>query len=231
MASDVKACSVPVEDFRLRFSASSGTLDRCLSTSPHHHPYRTRRRRSHAVAIPRRILIVRTAGDIVWDESTPPGDFDWRRTTALPRALGGKFEREPLHVDLTWATTPDAMSPRNARFRGDALRIAARLHGRSPDDMEGEDIRVHRRNIVSAWTAGALVTAAAVTAGYQAVVARRAALDSCCRAASRNSAAAAVRVARSAPLPIWRKARCRSSAAQAARSRRPVRARTRCSTA
>ncbi len=120
------------------------------------------------------ILIVRTAGDIVWDDSNQPGDFDWSRTTALPRALGGKFEREPLHVDLTWATTPDAMSPRNARFRGDALRIAARLHGRSPDEMEGEDIRVHRRNIVSAWTAGALVTAAAITAGYQALVAQRA---------------------------------------------------------
>jgi hypothetical protein len=119
------------------------------------------------------ILIVRTAGDIVWDEATLPGDFDWRRTTALPPVLSGRFEREPLHIDLSWVTT-DVLSPRNPRFRGDALRIAARLHGKSPDEMEGEDIRVHRRNVIWAWTAGTLVTTAAVTAGYQAVMARRA---------------------------------------------------------
>ena len=34
MASDVKAWSVPVEDFRLRFTVTTGTLDRCLATTP-----------------------------------------------------------------------------------------------------------------------------------------------------------------------------------------------------
>jgi len=120
------------------------------------------------------VLIVRSAGDIEWDDHTPRGDFDWHRTTALPRVLSGRFEREPLHVDLTWATTAEALSPHHAGFRGAALRIAARLHGKSPDDIESEDIRVHRRNIAWAWAAGTLVTGAAVVAFYQAVFARRA---------------------------------------------------------
>ena len=34
MASDVKAWSVPVEDFRLRLTVTTGTLDPCLSTTP-----------------------------------------------------------------------------------------------------------------------------------------------------------------------------------------------------
>ena len=35
MASEVKAWSLPVEDFRLRLSVTTGTLDLCLSTTPH----------------------------------------------------------------------------------------------------------------------------------------------------------------------------------------------------
>ena len=34
MASDVKAWSLPVEDFRLRLTVTTGTLDLCLSTTP-----------------------------------------------------------------------------------------------------------------------------------------------------------------------------------------------------
>jgi hypothetical protein len=34
MASNVKVCSVPVEDFRLRFVVTTGTLDPYLSTTP-----------------------------------------------------------------------------------------------------------------------------------------------------------------------------------------------------
>src|SRR6516165_9427506 len=34
MASDVKAWSIPGEDFRLRLTTTTGTLDRCLATAP-----------------------------------------------------------------------------------------------------------------------------------------------------------------------------------------------------
>jgi hypothetical protein len=34
MASDVKAWTLPVEDFRLRLTVTTGTLDQCLSTTP-----------------------------------------------------------------------------------------------------------------------------------------------------------------------------------------------------
>ncbi len=46
----------------------------------------------------RRLLIVLTDGDIVWDDEV--GDFDWTKTTALPRTLAGTFDEEPIWSDL-----------------------------------------------------------------------------------------------------------------------------------
>jgi hypothetical protein len=59
------------------------------------------------------ILIVWTGGDLAWEKVT--NDFDWERTTALPRLLAGAFDGEvPLYLDLRWARTEKEL-PLNTR--------------------------------------------------------------------------------------------------------------------
>jgi hypothetical protein len=44
------------------------------------------------------VVVVLTAGKVVWSQIN--GDFDWNETDALPQVLKGKFEDEPLLIDL-----------------------------------------------------------------------------------------------------------------------------------
>jgi hypothetical protein len=65
------------------------------------------------------LLIALTDRDIVWENEQ--GDFDWRRTTALPRQISGAFQSEPLWVDLRWTNAHQNLTLRNPEF----LRAAA----------------------------------------------------------------------------------------------------------
>src|SRR3954469_18843715 len=64
---------------------------------------------------PERMLLVLTDGEIVWDEAA--GDFDWERTTALPRTISGAFGEEPRYTDLRFAAHTDQLTVRDPRFR------------------------------------------------------------------------------------------------------------------
>jgi len=122
---------------------------------------------------PQHILIVLTEGTIVWDGSD---DFDWSRTDALPRALARAFVAEPLWVDLTWARTVDQLSSRDPRFHQATARLAAPLHGRSLDEIAGEDVLHYRKTqrIVRGTVATmALLAAAAVVGAWSAHQGRR----------------------------------------------------------
>jgi sugar lactone lactonase YvrE len=90
-----------------------------------------------------KLFVLLTAGTIAWDENTR--DFDWKLTTALPDLVRGKFQSEPLYVDLTWADDQDHLSLQNTRFRQAILDIAAPLHGKDKDQLDGEDVRQFRR--------------------------------------------------------------------------------------
>src|SRR5215470_3807457 len=91
---------------------------------------------------PRTFLIVVSEGEIRWDAAR--GDFDWNRTTALPRQLSGWFAAEPLWVRLDGARRDTQLSPRNAEFRSAICKLAAPLHNARPDDLDSTDIRQHR---------------------------------------------------------------------------------------
>ncbi|HEU0089332.1 MAG TPA: WD40 repeat domain-containing protein [Pseudonocardiaceae bacterium] len=84
-----------------------------------------------------------TDGELVWNEAID--DFDYHRSTALPAPLRGWFATEPMWVDLRWARDEDQLSVRHSRFRDAVATLAAPMHGRSKDDLEGEDVRQHRR--------------------------------------------------------------------------------------
>lgn len=118
-----------------------------------------------------KLLILLTDGDLVWDEAT--SDFDWGRTNALPAdLLTGRFASEPLWVDLRWAKSAETMTLRHAGFRLAVLDIAAPLHGRSKDELDGDDVRQFarvRRLAGAAIAALMVLTVAAATAAVIAV--------------------------------------------------------------
>lgn len=116
-----------------------------------------------------RILPVLTDGHWQWDEEI--GDFT-PDSDAVPPALRGVFTAEPRHLDLRWAHHEQQVDLNNSRFRNAIAEIAAPLHGVSKDEIEGEDVRQHRRTVRIAWSAAAtlaVLTVAAVVAGLFAV--------------------------------------------------------------
>jgi hypothetical protein len=108
-------------------------------------------------------LILLTDGDILWDGAAQ--DLDWRVTTALLPRLSKAFAEEPQHTDVRWARGIDQLSLRHSQFRASILELAAALLRRSKDELDGEDVRQHRRTlrIVSATLAVFLTVAGALT--------------------------------------------------------------------
>lgn len=117
------------------------------------------------------LFIVVTDGDVFWDRSA--GDFDWTKTTALTPHLKARFKNEPLYVDLRWARSEEKLSLRHLQFRATILDIAAPLHGKPKDELDGEDVREYRKAKGLAWIAFGLILSFAVTAAWQALVARK----------------------------------------------------------
>jgi hypothetical protein len=87
----------------------------------------------------RNLMIVLTAGEIVWDGVG--GDFDWSHTTALPAVIRGLFADEPRHVDLRWARTAESLSLSYPAFREAIADLAAPLRGVAKDVLAGEEVR------------------------------------------------------------------------------------------
>ena len=120
-----------------------------------------------------RLLLVLTEGEIAWDDQAE--DFDWERTTALPRALAGAYPEEPRYTDLRFAARSEHLSLRDPRFRDAVADVAAPLNGRAKDDMIGEEVRQHRRTLRIARGAGVALAALTAAASVAAVLAIRAA--------------------------------------------------------
>ncbi len=107
-----------------------------------------------------KLLVVLTAGSIVWDEARR--DFDWERTTALPAVLQSKLSDEPLYVDIRAQASAESLSLRNSKFREAILDLASTLRGASKDDLDGEDVRQFRRTRRIAWSAGTVLFVLAI---------------------------------------------------------------------
>lgn len=122
-----------------------------------------------------RILPVLTDGHWQWDAGL--GDFTEDSDAVAPE-LRGVFTDEPRHLDLRWAHHEKQLDLRNSRFRDAIAELAAPMHGRTKDEIEGEDVRQHRRTIRIAWSATAalavLTVAAVVGAGVAVTNAHRA---------------------------------------------------------
>lgn len=124
-----------------------------------------------------RLLIVLTEGELAWSEAISA--FDSGCSSALPAPLLKAWAREPLHVDLRWATGGADTNWASLRWRSALLDVAATIHGRSKDEMDGEAVRALRRN--RTWAAAAALALSATT--IVAMVARQRALDEALRSA------------------------------------------------
>jgi hypothetical protein len=111
------------------------------------------------------MLVLLTGGGLVWDSTA--NDFDWTRTTAISRELSGRFPAEPLRVDLRWAKAEGTCDLKNPKFRAAVLDVAAPLHGRTKDELDGEDIRQNRRTMRVARAVGVVVLISAAVAIWQ----------------------------------------------------------------
>lgn len=116
-----------------------------------------------------RMLVLLTEGDILWDPVKC--DFDWSRTTAVPRILEGRCEDEPLYVDARWARTSELLSLRSAQFRDIVVNVAAPIRGVPKDELDGADLRQLSRNRLLVRGGVAAITLAAGIAIWQAIVA------------------------------------------------------------
>jgi WD40 repeat protein len=115
-----------------------------------------------------RLLVVLTEGELFW---VPGHGVDRTRTNALPEPLYDAFDGEPRYVDLRWARTDGQPGQRDTRFRDALADLAAPLHGRSKDEMLGEEVRQHKRTLAVAWGAVAVLAALTVAASVLAVLA------------------------------------------------------------
>jgi WD40 repeat protein len=117
-----------------------------------------------------RLLLVVTGGEIGWDDAT--NDFTAGSTAILP-ALRGRFTEEPLYHDLRWARDTPDLSLHLSRFRGAVALVASTIRGVAPDDLESEDVRLHRRARRLAQSAVAVVVVLALLASAAAIAAVR----------------------------------------------------------
>lgn len=93
--------------------------------------------------LPHSLLIALTEGEIAWN--TAARDFDWESSSALHPNLKGVFTQEPLWVDFRWAKSETALSSRDPRFQRATAMLAAPMHGKTLDELVGEDVKQHRR--------------------------------------------------------------------------------------
>jgi WD40 repeat protein len=92
-----------------------------------------------------RVLIVITGGTLQWDHLA--GSFTSENTNSLPPSLLRSFPEEPLFLDLHWARdVVTRLRMGEPRFHEAVLQLAATLHNRPKDELDGTDIRIRRQN-------------------------------------------------------------------------------------
>ena len=114
------------------------------------------------------IILVLTGGELVWDEDRK--NFT-TTSTAVPPALAGRLADQPLWLDLRWARDAPDLSLRLSQFRYSVAQLASPIRNLSPEDIESEDVRQHRRALRLARGAVAALFVLGVVASIAAVVA------------------------------------------------------------
>jgi WD40 repeat protein len=136
---------------------------------------------------PSHVLIVLTGGTLKWDHSS--ASFASEYTTALPACLLRSFPEEPLFLDLHWAR--DGAAPlrlREPRFHEAVLQLAATLHNRPKDELDGADIRNQRHTRLLAACGLIAILLASIFAFRQTRVSHEESLQNLAASLAANSA-------------------------------------------
>ncbi|MFD4740397.1 toll/interleukin-1 receptor domain-containing protein [Streptomyces virginiae] len=141
---------------------------------------------------PGRILLAVADGSISWPSGSE--DFDWNKTTALPRMLEGELKKSPLWSNFNGIAKDDGSWPglRDERFLDEIAKIGARLHGKPKDALVNIERRQRRRvrHVIRATVAVlAVLTVISAVSAIEAIDQRNKAEDRAREATSRRLAA------------------------------------------
>jgi WD40 repeat protein len=142
-----------------------------------------------------RLLVVVADGTLAWDEGV--GDFDATTSTSLPPALRGAFPEEPRWVTVP-ARASEKVDPTEGEMHEAVVAVAARIHGTTPEELEGDAVRERRRTrrwVIVTISILSVLLAVAVIAGLVALSQRATAIDQAHVALSRQVATLSERVA------------------------------------
>jgi hypothetical protein len=92
-----------------------------------------------------RIMLVQSAGEIVWDPIA--NQFDSARSSAIPPILARAYRHQPRWIDLRWFGAPEGVGAADPRFIERVADLAAPIHGKERADIVGENVRQHRRTV------------------------------------------------------------------------------------
>ena len=121
---------------------------------------------------PGRLMLALTEGNLQWDK--PGGDFVWGDSTPLPPALKGRFQEEPLWIDLRgYRAGTERASKRNQDFAARAGKLAARVLGVPLEELLSEELRQQRRALMLASSAAASLLVMMLIAAWQTRVAQQ----------------------------------------------------------
>ncbi len=115
-----------------------------------------------------RVLVVVTDGEWRWDDLRNDFTDD---STSVPPVLRGLFAAEPRHLDMRWARTTSDLDRQRLALRSAIADLAAPIHGIPKDELEGEDVRQHRRTIRAVRFAVSILTLLLVVSVVSAVAA------------------------------------------------------------
>lgn len=115
------------------------------------------------------LLIALTDGTMEWDNEH--NSFLHAGNNSLPAALDNQFDSEPFYIDLRFWKTEKDLTLINPIFKKEILKLAAKLHGRSPNDLASEEVTVHRNMILLRNAAIGMLSALLVAAIVLALVA------------------------------------------------------------
>ncbi|MCW5516167.1 eIF2A-related protein [Muriicola sp. Z0-33] len=92
------------------------------------------------------ILIALTEGEMIWDNAN--NCYQNPDNNSLPPVLDDKFKLEPFYIDLRQSKTEEDLSLNNPIFNKEVLKVAAKLHNKTPNDLASEEVTTHRKMMV-----------------------------------------------------------------------------------
>lgn len=91
-----------------------------------------------------KLIIVRIKDNIFFNHKDKL--IDWDKTNAIPKELGAYVNSIPLYLDLKWAIRDSDRTLENLKFKEVINAITAKFKGKTPEEINDEEIRFHKRN-------------------------------------------------------------------------------------